>query len=96
MTYTVDELNIPNTLLVGGDKGDVFCSKWPKNLVRFTRSEILFSWIPSNAEADSEARILVPVVYSGPHEGVGKGEGESGESVKQMLNSKFQLWAIGA
>lgn len=55
-----------------------------------------FSWIPSNAEADSEARILVPVVYSGPHEGMGKGEGEDGEPVKQMLNSKFQLWAIGA
>lgn len=55
-----------------------------------------FSWIPSNAEADSEARVLMSVVYSGPHEGVGKEEGESGEPVKQMLNSKFQLWATGA
>lgn len=46
MTYTVDELNIPNTTLVRGDKGDVFCSKWPKNIVRFTRSEVLLVGVP--------------------------------------------------
>lgn len=66
MAYAVDEFNTPNTTLVWEDKDDVSCSKCSKNIVRFTRSEILLVWIPPKAEADPETRILVLVIHSGP------------------------------